>query len=150
VLRGIGGDRDDVKIEVKFAKKHDMAVEQTAIASNTVHPTPIISVGAGDAQRIVISLYVSSPESGYITLTSGNNVVVRDFQVAAGIPGTFTGKILVNPGENLGVRGLNSDSGAIVWEDMSWEQWTSMTEEQWSSLGVGGIALDVYAVHSDI
>lgn len=125
-----------------------MAVEHTAIALNTVHSTPIVSVGAGDAQRIVISLYVSSSEPGFISLTSGANFVVKDLPIADVY--AFSGKILVNPGENLEIRGLDSDTG-LIWEDMTEEQWNAMTEEDWDNFGVAGIDLSaVYAVHSNI
>ena len=125
-----------------------MAVEQVSLSLNTVHSTPVVSVGAGDAQRIVISLYISSSEAGFVSLTSGPNFVVKDLPIADVY--VFTGKILVNPGENLEIRALNADTG-LIWEEMTEEQWNTMTEEQWNNFGVAGINLStVYAVHSDI
>lgn len=125
-----------------------MAVEQTSLSLNTIHSTPIVSVGAGNAQRIVISLYVSSSEPGFITLTSGANFVVKDLPIADVY--VFNGKILVNPGENLEIRGLNSDTG-LIWEDMSGDDWFAMSGDDWFAMGVSPINLStIYAVHSDI
>lgn len=127
-----------------------MAVEQTAIAFNAVASTPVVSVGGGDRQRIAISMYLSSSASGYVSLMSGDNFVVRDLAIAPGVPSVFTGKILINPGDDLGIRGLDAVTPSVIWDEMTGEQWSAMTEEQWSTMGVAGIPLNIYVVHSDI